>query len=183
MKKALLAIGIIALILGVLLTAFTLVSFPKTTSEAYQIPKSMVLIGCFGLLMDVAPTSKVADGLSLNAGDYLNIQVNVNSSKRIDFTVNNGSTTYLSYPNLTTVNINWTVPQNSSYNFVLISSSTFTSKDVHWQVTKQWSETAYRDVTQNVPLLPFQFFYLGLGVALSGLTIIVCGTRKRKISG
>jgi FlaG/FlaF family flagellin (archaellin) len=125
---------------------------PKTTFEAYQVPKSTVLIGGFGPLFDVAPTSKVTDVLTLNAGDSLNIQVTVTSGKDIDFSVNDGSTTYLSYSNVTTVNKDWTVPQSSNYNFVFNSSSTFTSKDVTWQVTKHWTETAYRDVTQNVQI-------------------------------
>jgi len=136
--------GIFALIIGVLLITLPFVNVPKTISESYQAPKSMVLIGGFGPLMDVAPTSKVTEGISLNAGDSLNIQVNVTSGKDIDFYVNDGSTTYLAYSRVTTVNKDWTVPQSSNYNFVFNSLSTFTSKDVTWQVTKQWTETAYR---------------------------------------
>jgi dipeptidase len=132
-------------------------------------------------LFDVAPTSKVTDGLTLNAGDSLNIQVTVTSGKDIDFSVNDGSTTYLSYSNVTTVNKDWTVPQSSNYNFVFNSSSTFTSKDVTWQVTKHWTETAYRDVTQNVQLLPLEFSYVGIVLSLAGIGILIYGTVKKKL--
>lgn len=162
MKKAIVAIGVFALIIGILLIALPFIYVPKITSEAYQVPKSMVLIGGFGPLFDVAPASKVTDGLTLNAGDLLNIQVNVILGKDIDFSVNDGSTTFLAYSNVTAVNKDWTVPQSSDYNFVFNSSGTFTSKDVTWQVTKQWTETAYRDVTQNVRFLPFEVFYVGV---------------------
>jgi dipeptidase len=132
-------------------------------------------------LFDVAPTSKVTDGLTLNAGDSLNIQVTVTSGKDIDFSVNDCSTTYLSYSNVTTVNKDWTVPQSSNYNFVFNSSSTFTSKDVTWQVTKHWTETAYRDVTQNVQLLPLEFSYVGIVLSLAGIGILIYGTVKKKL--
>ena len=153
--------SVFALIIGVLLIALPFVYVPKTISESYS-PKSTVLISGFGPLMDVAPTYKVSDGISLNAGESLNIQVNVTSGNNIDFSVNNNSTTYLSYSNVTTVNIDWTVPQSSNYNFVFNSLSAFTSKDVSWQVTELSTETAYRDVTKNVELLPFDVSYVGV---------------------
>ncbi len=180
MKKAIVGIGVFALIIGILLIALPFVYVPKTISESYQVPQSTVLIGGFGPLMDVAPTSKVADGISLNAGDSLNIQVNVTSGKDIDFSINDGSTTYLSYSNVNIVNKDWTVPQSKNYNFVFNSLSTFTSKDVTWQVTKQWTTTAYRDVTTNNQLLPFEFAYLGVALALVGVGITIFGVVKKE---
>ena len=180
MKKAIVGIGVFALIIGVLLIALPFVYVPKTISESYQVPKSTVLISGFGPLMDVAPTYKVSDGISLNAGESLNIQVNVTSGNNIDFSVNNNSTTYLSYSNVTTVNIDWTVPQSSNYNFVFNSLSAFTSKDVSWQVTELSTETAYRDVTQNVELLPFDVSYVGVVLALAGIGLTIYGVVKRE---
>jgi hypothetical protein len=180
-EKAIVGIGVFALIIGILLIAFPFVYVPKTTSEAYQVPKSKVLIGAWGPLAFLAPTSEITEGTYLNAGDSLNIQVNVTSGKEIDFSVNDGSTTYLSYSRVTTVNEDWTVPQSSNYNFVFNSSSTFWVKDVTWQVTKHWTDTAYRDVTQNVQLLPFEFAYLGVALALVGLGLTIYGVVKKEI--
>jgi hypothetical protein len=181
MKKAIVGIGVFALIIGILLIALPFVYVPKTTSEAYQVPKSMVLIGGWGPLAFVAPMSKVTETTYLNASDSLNIQVNVTSGKDIDFSVNDGSTTYLSCSRVTTVNKDWTVPQSSNYNFVFNSLSTFTPKDVTWQVTKHWTETAYRDATQNVQLLPFEFSYVGVVLSLAGIGILIYGIVKKKL--
>jgi hypothetical protein len=198
MKKAIACIGVFAFISGILLIALPSANVLKTTSEANQVPKSTVLVDRYGLLGPsfgvVAPTADWADGFTFTAGDLLNIQVNVNSSKRIDFFVCDeisgvnschvGASTYLSYPNVTLVNTDWVVPKNSGYNFVFSSSGTVSANDVHWQINKLWNETDYRNVTQNTPLLPFQVVFVGVVVALSGLAIAVLGiiTPKKRIT-
>jgi hypothetical protein len=118
---------------------------PKTVSESYQVPKSSVIID----QSFVVPPSTTTHTTYLNQGDSLNIQVTVTSggNRDIDFSVNDGATTYMSYSRATTVNKDWTVPLSSNYNFVYDNSFSFiTSKDVTVQVTKQWTETAYRDM-------------------------------------
>ncbi len=190
MKKVIVAIGIAILVLGILLTAFTFIAIPQNKTEAYQVPKSTVLIDRFGPILDFnpVPTTNWADGFTFSAGDSLNIQVNVNSTKGIDFSVNDGSsgvnsnvgsTTYLFYPNVTMVNTDWVVPKNSSYNFVFSSSSTFVPNDVHWQIEKVWNETDYRDVTENVPLIPLELSYVGAILSLAGIGLLVY-LKKRK---
>ena len=191
MNKALVALGVFACIIGILLTALPFVYIPTHRTQAYQIHQSEVIVGGWTPIAAIAPTTSMAKGAELTAGDSLNIQVNATSGMGINFFVNSGVTglvypysgtaTELTYQNVTTLNEDWTVPVSSQYSFVFNSADPFSYKDVSIQVTKQWNDTAYRDVTQNVPLLPFQFFYLGLGIALSGLTIIVYGIRKRKI--
>jgi hypothetical protein len=179
MKKAIVGIGVFALIIGVLLIALPFVYVPKTVSESYQVPKSMVIIG----ESFVVPTSKTTHTTYLNAGDLLNIQVTVTSggNRDIDFSVDDGATTYLSYSRVTTVNKDWTVPISSNYNFVYDNSfSWITSKDVTVQVTKHWTETAYRDVTQNHQLLPFEFAYLGVVLALVGIGLTIYGVVKKE---
>ena len=179
MKKTLVAIGVFALIVGVLLIALPFVYVPKTASESYQVPKSMVLIG----ESFVVPPSTITHTTYLNANDSLNIQVSVTSggNRDVDFSVNDGSTTVLSYSRATTVNKDWTVPLSSNYNFVYDNSfSWITSKDVSVQVTKQWTETAYRDVTTNSQLLPFEFAYLGVALALAGIGLTIFGMVKKE---
>jgi hypothetical protein len=190
MKKVVVAIGIVILVLGILLTAFTFIAIPENKTEAYQVPKSTVLIDRFGPILDFnpVPTTNWADGFTFSAGDFLNIQVNVTSGQRIDFYVsdgsnglssNVGSSPYLSYPNVTLLNTDWVVHRNSSYNFVFSSSSTFSPNDVHWQIEKLWNETDYRDVTKNVPLIPFELSYVGVVLSLAGIGLLVY-LKKRK---
>ncbi len=193
MKKAIVGIGVFALIIGIVLVALPSVYVLKTTSEPYQIPKSTVIVGAWMPLAPVDPTTSMAKGAYLNAGDTLNIQVNATSGKDIDFYVNSGvkglvypysgSATELTYPNVTTINRDWIVPVSSQYSFVFNSSNLFSYKDATILVTKQWNDTAYRDVTQNVRFLPFQSAYVGVIVVLSGGAITVYGIitpKKRK---
>jgi hypothetical protein len=152
---------------------------PKTVSESYQVPKSSSIIS----ESFVVPPSTVTHTTYLNANDSLNIQVTVTSggNKDVNFAINDGATTYVSYSRATTVNRNWTVPLSSNYNFVYDNSfSTFTSKGVTVQVTKQWTETAYRDVTTNNQLLPFEFAYLGVALALVGIGLTIFGVVKKE---
>jgi hypothetical protein len=51
--------------------------------------------------------------------------------------------------------------------------------DLRILVTKEWSETAYRDLTQNVQLLPFEFDYLCAVLALCGIEITIFGMVKK----
>ena len=180
MKKAIIGIGVFALIIGILLIALPFVYVPKTVSEAYQDPKSSVIIN----ESFVVPTSKTTHTIYLNAGDSLNIQVTVTSggSKDIDFSVNDGATTYMSYSRVTTVNKDWIVPLSSNYNFVYDNSfSWITSKDVTVYVTKHWTETAYKDVTTSNQLLPFEFAYIGVALALVGIGLTIYGVVKKEI--
>ena len=186
MKKAIVGISVFALIIGILLIALPFVYVPKTTSEAYQVPKSTVVIHNFWGPMIVTPAKSAGKGTYLNASDSLNIQVNATSGKGIDFyvnavnAVNDVLATYLFYPEVTTVNRDWIVPLSSEYYFVFNSSSLFTYKDVTLLVTKQWTENAYRDVTTNYQLLPFEFAYLGVVLVLVGMGLTIYGVVKKE---
>jgi predicted RNA-binding Zn-ribbon protein involved in translation (DUF1610 family) len=174
-KQAIVGLGIFVLVIAVVLLALPFVHVMKTESQAYQIPQSSVIISeSFSV-----PPQTVMHTAFLNAGDSLNIEVTVTAGgyKDIDFSVNDGSTTYLSYSRVTTVNRDWTVPTSSNYNFVYDNSfSWITSKDVTVQVTKHWMQPAYRDVTQNAPLLPFATFYGGVVLLLAGITLATSGS-------
>jgi len=179
MKKAVVAIGVFALVIGIVLIALPFVYVPKTVSESYEVPMSSLLIN----ESIVVPPSTITHTTYLNQGDSLNILVTVTSggNKDIDFSVNDGVTTYLSYSRATTVNRNWTVPSNSNYNFVYDNSfSWWTSKEVSVEVTKLWTHTAYRDVTQNYQLLPFEVSYVGGVLTLAGIGLLIFGVVRRE---
>jgi hypothetical protein len=185
-KKASVGIGVFALILGILLITLPFIHVPKTISEAYQVPKSEVVLQGWTGAAAFASFKNAAKGTELDANESLNIQVNATASKGIDFSVNavNGTTgdvlaTYLFYPDVSTLNVDWIVPLTSEYHFVFNSNSLFTYKDATLLVTKQWTETAYRDVTQNVDLIPFEFSYAGVVLSLAGISLLVY-FKKRK---
>ena len=187
MKKTALVIvglGVIALIVGVLLIALTFVYVPETITEEYQAPQSSTIIDeSFGL----SPFNmKKTIAIDLTAGDSLNIQVNVTKDssggdRLIDFSVSGGITVTLSYSRITTVNTDWTVPINATYSFVFDKSnySWINFKDVTFKVTKHWTGTAYRDVTQNQQLLTNEFAYAGLVLVLVGIGLTIYGVVKK----
>jgi hypothetical protein len=186
MKKLILATGICILAAGVLLSVLSNVYIPKTITEEYQVPKSSVIFGGWGPLI-VTSAKTGGKGTYLNASDLLNIQVNATLGKGIDFYVNavNQSTndvlaTYLFYPDVTSVNTDWVVPLSSEYNFEFSSNSLFTRDDVSLLVTKQWTETAYRDMTENYSLLPFEATYVGILLVIVGITVTIYGIVMRK---
>ena len=178
MKKPVVGIGVFVLIIGVLLVALPFIYVPKTVSESYQVPKSSSIVS----ESFVVSPSTITHITYLNQNDSLNIQVTVTSggNRDIDFSVNDGSTTYLPHSRVTTVNENWTVPLSSNYNFVYDNSfSIFTSKDVKVDVTKYWTETAYRDVTTETQLIPFESAYIGIAAVLVGIGLATYGFVKK----
>jgi hypothetical protein len=179
MKKFFVGIGVFALIIGVLLIALPFVFVPKTVSEPQQVPKSSTVFH----ESFVVPPSTTTRTIYLNQSDSLNIDVTVTSggNRDIDFSVNDGSTTFLTYSRATTIDKDWTVPLSSNYNFVYDNSfSTFTSKDVTVQVTKLWTETVYIDVTTSTQLLPFEFAYVGVALTLVGIGLTIFGVVRKE---
>ena len=186
MKKAIVAIGVFIFIIGILLAILPFAHVPKTTSEAYQVSKSEVVLQGWTGMAAFSSFKNAAKGTELYANELLNIQVNATESKGIGFSVNavNDTTgdvlaTYLFYPDVSTLNVDWKVLLTSDYDFVFTSNSLFTYKDATLLVTKQWNETAYRDLTQNLDLIPFEFLYVGFVLSLAGIGLLVY-FKKRK---
>ena len=186
MKKLILALGISILTAGIILSVLSNIYIPKTIAEEYQVPKSVIVFGGWGPLI-VTPAKTGGQGTYLNANDSLNIQVNATSAKGINFYVNavNQSTgdvlaTYMFYPDVTTVDTDWVVPVSSEYHFEFSSNSLFTRDDVSLLVTKQWTETAYRDVVENYCLIPFEAMYVGIAFVIAGMVVSIYGVAVRK---
>jgi RNA polymerase subunit RPABC4/transcription elongation factor Spt4 len=168
MKQAIAGFGIVLLAIAIVLIVLPFVPISRTASQSYKIPQSTVMVS----ESFVVPPGTVTHTLNLNAGDSVIIDVTVTSggNKDIDFSVNDGTTTYLSYSRATTVNRDWTAPVTATYNFVYDNSfSLITSKGITVQVTKNWSQTAYKDVTVNSAILPFGYVYGGIALVLLGL--------------
>lgn len=175
--KNLWVLVIFIIALGILLIALPFVYISKIISEPYQIQKSTILVNQSFM---VQSSTVVIRTIYLNAGDLLNIQVEVErvGAFGINFSLNDGATTYLYYPQLTSLNENWTAPIDSSYNFIFDNKFGY-SKDVTFKVTKYWTETAYRDVMHHNQLLPFESAYLGASFILIGILLIICVARRR----
>ena len=187
MRKEIIVIAISFFITAGLLTTIPFINIPKTTTEQYQTPKSLIIIHNFIGLGFTNPTKSATKGTELNANDTINIQANATTSKNIDFYLNAVNdtnqeilATYLYYPNIKTININWTVPTTSDYNYVFESNNSFTLEDINLQVTKHWTETDYRDLTTHSQMLPIQVSYVGIILIITGLGILAYYKKYRK---
>ena len=178
MNKSIVGIGVFLLIVGIVLTVLPLIHVPQTTTEAYDDPKSSIV---FNQPFDVPPSTTTHIAY-LDESDTINIQFEVVSGGNLDITfrLNDGSTTYLEFGRITSIDEDFTAPISSNYNFVYDNSfSTFTTKGIDVLVTKQWTEIAYRDVTEDLPILPFEVLYVGLILTFVGVGVAIFGAVKK----
>jgi len=108
-------------------------------------------------------------------------ELNTSANDLIDFSVNDGSQTYLSYTKISHLPYNfvWTVPNNANYSFVYDNSFSTTSKNVIVQLTKYWTEPEHHSLTLNSPLIPFAFAYVGGVAVVAEVGAIVFGVVKK----
>lgn len=168
MKKPIIGIGAFLLIIGIVTLAFTFVDSPLSITEPYQVPRSSNII-------DESFTVGVAQRTStLNESDtiHIELQVTATGNNKIDFYVQDETTTYIEESRVSIVDMNWTVPSDGTYYFVYDNSlSWITSKNVTTRITRYWNQTNYRNITQ--------YSYVGIVLSIAGTGIIIWGFRKR----
>jgi hypothetical protein len=177
MNRTLVVVNASLIVMGILFVTFPFVSLPSQVTQVYLVPKSEVVVHWgWRPIAAVAPSTSMAKGADLKAGELYNIVVNATSGKGINFYVNSGITrlafpytgtaSQLSYKNVTTLDIDWVAPLNSTYSFVFNSTTPISYKDANVTVIREWNETAYTEVTEKAPLLLFEVVYVGLVILL-----------------
>ena len=185
MKKIIIALGVCILIVGILFVVLPFISIPRPFDFTVYVPKSQILLGEHF----VVPPSNVTHSIFLNAGDNVSMivsvgtdgEINASANDVIDFSVNDGSQTYLSYTKISHLPYNfvWTVPNSANYSFVYDNSFSTTSKNVIVQLTKYWTDPEHHSLTLNSPLIPSAFAYVGAVVVVAGVGAIVFGVVKK----
>ena len=176
MKKAILAIGICVLVIGVVLVALPFVNIPTTTSEPYEVQRSSVILN---ENFEVGDFFWVIHSAHLEKEETVNIQVTLSKEGLGDviFVVSEGGEEFIRQQGVDFVyNENWTVPYSADYNFRYSKTAPYGAKNVTELVTKYWTETAYMDV----PLLSFEVAYLGIALVLVGIGITAYGVVKKE---
>jgi hypothetical protein len=192
MNKTIVAVSTSVLVMGILFVTLPFVSLPSQTTQVYVVPKSEVVVHWGWLpIAAVDPSTSMAKGADLKAGEHYKIQVNATAGKDINFYVHSGLTglafpytgtaSQIAYQNVTTIDVDWVAPLNSTYSFVFNSTNLFSYKDANITVTKEWNETAYTEVTEKVPLLPPELVYVGLVILVIASAILLFAkiTKKR----
>ena len=184
MKKEIVGTGIFLLVVGCATLIFSLVVVPFATAEPVVLPQSSYLItGSF-----TVPPRYTSHNETLSNGDKLHILVEVTSggNSGIDFYVmdepnygkwkaGESASPQISRTNMTTVEEEWVVPHDGTWYFVYDNTFGSASEDVTTIVTKHWTETAYREVTEYRPLIPSEFSFVGGIVLLGGVAALVSG--------
>ena len=172
MKKTIVRIGAFVYIIGMVMVAFSLIGPPRTVTESYQVPNSSE---------EMNESVTVSPGifiriLNLTEGDlHIQVEVTAGGDKDIDFYVTYGTKFHVVDIRVTTVDRNWTVPYNGTYQFVYDNNFSWDSKNVTSIVTKYWIETEYREVTRYLPLIPHEFSYVGLILSSVGIGVFIYG--------
>jgi len=179
MKKVVLAVGALALTISVLLIAMPFVYISETITEPYQVPKSLQLQKNSFILDSGDMYSSQNAPLELTEEDVINVKVD--SYPAVDFyfiEVRNGGLNY-SFPSCVDMDQNWTIPTSGKYYFVFNNPDSMTPTNTTIIVKRIWTETAYRDVSINRQLLPFEYAYLGVILILAGLGISIYALNEK----
>lgn len=196
MRRAIVLIGVILLLVGAIVIAFSLVPFPFVTKESYDVPQSSNIIsGAFAVPPGEAQRTACARiAASLSDGDLISIYFIVTSGgyQVVDFLVmteldylkwsaDESYSALVSESRIYRYNNNITIPQNATWYFVWDNSfSWVTPKGVTTTIAKHWNDVAYRDVTVYHTVFPAEYAtyteYSGIGLAVVGVFVIIWGT-------
>jgi hypothetical protein len=102
MKQAIVGLGVFLIVIAIGLIALPFVNVNAALSEPYDIPKTATLVS---ESFSVSPGT-ITHSAYLTEGDSIKIEVAVTAggNRDIDFSINDGSVTYISYSRATTVN-------------------------------------------------------------------------------
>lgn len=185
MKRKLVGVGSFLLVAGILALVFSLVDVPITSAEPFQVPKSSDILNESFKVLPREFTSRVEN---LDAGNEINIQFSTLWGVCIDFFIADetnynkwqfGGTDadgFMIREGVTAIDEDWTVPSTNDWYFVFDNTiNSHADADVTTQITKQWTETEYRQVTQYRPILSSEYSYLGVIFLLMGVAVVISG--------
>lgn len=185
MKGKIVGLGVFVIVVGVALVASSLIIVPFTTTKPFEVEKSS---NWLNESFSVPPGHEARSG-SISSGTQLGIHFEVTSGGNLDvdffvaddtnywkWRAGETASVYLSRTRITTLDVNWTVPESDTWYFVWDNSfSIITSKGVTAQITRYWTEIENREVTDYRPLIESQYAYVGIIILLVGVAVTVYG--------
>ncbi len=171
------------LVLGCVALLGSLVIVPFAAAEPIVLPQASYLItDSF-----TVPPGHTFNNKTLLDGDKLHIFVEVTNGGdlAIAFYVmdelnynlwksGESASLQMSRTEITAFDVDWVVPYDGVWYFVYDNGAgSVSSKDLTAIITKHWTETAYREVTQFRPLIPFKYSIPSAIVFFGGIAIIV----------
>ena len=159
--------------------AATFIYVPRTIHVEMPTPHSeFVAVENFTL---PAATSQILT-YALSGGDNVTFLLSVSSEKEefINFSVNDGSVTCLSYPKTSGLwDFVWTVPSSRAYNFVYDNSVSSYGKIIHFQLMKEFMVVESKDFPYYGRLIPEAYAYVGVVFIVVGASLVVLGFLRR----
>lgn len=195
MRRIIVLIGVVLLAIGIVTIIFSLVKIPFASQESYDVPKySNLITESF-----VVPVGELVRPVNLISGDliHINFICTSGSNRDVDFILmdeldylkrkaGEDFSTNLLLSRVTTYDQDYIIPQDGTWYFVWDNSfSWITQKGVTANITKNWNEIAYRDVTNYHTVIPSEYAtaseYVGIAFILAGVVVIGWGlTSKEK---
>jgi hypothetical protein len=161
------------------LAVLPFVYLSKTVSQPYNVPMSSDYFHVQDF--EVSSDGPVTQTVAFNKGDFVNIRLSVYGfGEEILFVVSANSKEYIRYQGPSGVDENFTTPVTANYTFTY-SKPYFSINRLNLDiiVTTFWTMTAYSDVVEDYPTLPFQVLYFGAGLVIAGTAISVYGIVKK----
>lgn len=186
MRKTPLALGIVAVILGITLASLATIPVSRwTTITGYSSDSELALNQAF----EIPPASNITRWVYLEAdvNVTINSAVSVPGSNRsigatIDFSINNGSPIIVQNKTLAPRVGSWTVPVSANYSLVFDNSYDSASKDVIIMLIKSWNEPHEYRVKLNTPLVDSSLLWVGLVSIGVGAGLLFYAIKKPIIS-
>ena len=192
MRREFLVTGIILAIVGVLIFFLGIVKVPYTTTELVEVPKSDVMLDesfTVPALSHIGRSTTFYKSLTL----HITLTVTAGGNKDIDFRVMDEvnywkfradeSYEYYSAPSrsrVSSVNIEWTPPQNKEIFFVWDNSfSLLTSKSISAYFYYTWTEWEEQETTEYRTLFSTEVSYLGVLLLIGGLAMVGYGLASK----
>jgi hypothetical protein len=166
MRKTPLALGIVAVILGIALASLATIPVSRWTTFTVNEPDSeLVLNDAF----EIPPASNITRWVYLEAGVNVTINgaVSVPGSNRsigatIDFSINNDSPVLLQNRTISPRVSSWTVPASANYSLVFDNSYDGASKDAIIMLQESWYGPHEYRVLVNRLLVDSRLLWVGL---------------------
>lgn len=176
MNKKILSIGIALLLIGIILSGLPFVTLSKSHTWPAEVSSQYFQVTDF----EVSSEHSIYQTVSFDKGQFVNIKFSAFSyGTEILFLVSANSTDYLSYQGLNGTDENFTAPVTANYTFSY-QTPHFSTETVQCSilVTTFYNTTISCGVLHLYPMLPFEFLYLGIGFAATGMILIVFGVVK-----
>lgn len=186
MRKNISGLGVLIVIIGIIIISISIIQVPFTTNRDFPVQRSKRWID---ESVVVPPGTHKAYGGTYGPESTLKIKFDVThgGNRDVDFFIfdevnyykwqaKQQPSFYVEKRRVTSMDETWPPPSTKTFYLVFDNSfSIITSKTVAARIDNTWMEMETRQVTENRPLLPSEYSYIGITLLIVGIAVIGYG--------